>query len=158
MKEIDIHEGIDNTLLILNHRLQREIEVIKEYGNFPLFECYRAQLNQAFINILSNTIDALLDQKSHLVKSKKIIIYTLKIDDVYIKVRIRDNGSGIAPEIKNKLFDPFFTTKIVGKGTGLGLSIFYQIIDKHQGKIEVISELEQGAEFAIILPIKTQTH
>ncbi|MFW9262664.1 ATP-binding protein [Nostoc sp. CALU 546] len=155
MKEVDIHEGIDNTLLILNHRLQREIEVIKKYGKLPLVECYPAQLNQVFMNILSNAIDALLDQKTHSVKSKKIIINTLNIDNIYIKVGIIDNGSGISPEIKNKLFDPFFTTKPVGKGTGLGLSICYQIVDKHKGKIEVISELEQGTEFAIILPIKT---
>ncbi len=156
MKEVDIHEGINNTLLILNHRLQSEIEVIKEYGDLPLLECYPAQLNQVFMNILNNAIDALLDQKSHSVKSKKIIIYTLKIDDIYTKVGIIDNGYGIPPEIKNKLFDPFFTTKAVGKGTGLGLSVCYQIIDKHRGKIEVISELQKGTEFAIILPIKTQ--
>ncbi|MDZ8256895.1 ATP-binding protein [Nostoc sp. ChiQUE01b] len=158
MKEVDIHEGIDNTLLILNHRLQQEIEVIKKYGDLPLVECYPAQLNQVFMNILSNAIDALLDQKAHSVKSKQIIIDTLNIDDIYIKVAIRDNGSGIPSEIKNKLFDPFFTTKPVGKGTGLGLSISYQIVDKHQGKIEVISELEQGTEFVIVLPIKTQTN
>ncbi|MHC0061938.1 ATP-binding protein [Nostoc sp. UIC 10890] len=155
MKEVDIHEGIENTLLILNHRLQQDIEVIKKYGILPLIECYPSQLNQVFMNILSNAIDALLDQKAHSVKSRKIIINTLNIDNNYIKVGIRDNGSGIPPEIKNKLFDPFFTTKPVGKGTGLGLSICYQIIDKHKGKIEVISELEEGTEFAIILPIKT---
>ncbi|OYD89560.1 histidine kinase [Nostoc sp. 'Peltigera membranacea cyanobiont' 210A] len=156
MKEVDIHEGIDNTLLILNHRLQQEIEVIKKYGDLPLLECYPAQLNQVFMNILSNAIDALLEQKAHSGKSKQIIIDTLKIDDIFIKVGIRDNGPGIPPEIKKKLFDPFFTTKPVGKGTGLGLSICYQIVDKHQGKIEVMSEFQQGTEFAIILPIKTQ--
>ncbi len=83
------------------------------------------------MNILSNAIDALLNQKAHSVKSKQIIIDTLNIDDIYIKVAIRDNGYGIPSEIKNKLFDPFFTTKPVGKGTGLGLSIYYQIVDKH---------------------------
>ncbi|MCC5641647.1 HAMP domain-containing protein [Nostoc sp. CHAB 5824] len=158
MKEVDIHEGIDNTLLILNHRLQREIEVIKKYRDLPLVECYPAQLNQVFMNILSNAIDALLDQKAHSVQSKQIIIDTLNIDDIYIKVGIKDNGFGIPPEIKSKLFDPFFTTKPVGKGTGLGLSICYQIIDKHKGKIEVMSESEKGTEFAIFLPIKTQTN
>ncbi|MEH2361492.1 sensor histidine kinase [Nostoc sp.] len=158
MKEVDIHEGIDNTLLLLNHRLQPEIEVIKKYGDLPLVECYPAQLNQVFMNIISNAIDAILDQKADSDKSKQIIIDTLKIDDIYIKVGIRDNGSGISPEIKNKLFDPFFTTKPVGKGTGLGLSVCYQIIDKHKGKIEVISEFEQGTEFVIVLPIKTQTN
>ncbi|MEH2372164.1 sensor histidine kinase [Nostoc sp.] len=110
------------------------------------------------MNIISNAIDAILEQKADSGKRKQIIIDTLKIDDIYIKVGIRDNGSGIPPEIKNKLFDPFFTTKPVGKGTGLGLSVCYQIIDKHKGKIELISELEQGTKFAIILPIKTQTN
>ncbi|MEA5627946.1 ATP-binding protein [Nostoc sp. UHCC 0251] len=156
MKEVDIHEGIENTLLILNHKLQSGIEVIKNYRDLPLVECYPAQLNQVFMNILNNAIDALLDDKADSDKSKKIIINTFNIDDVYIKVGIMDNGSGIRPEIKNKLFDPFFTTKPVGKGTGLGLSICYQIIDKHNGKIEVISEFEQGTEFIILLPIKTQ--
>ncbi|NDJ21157.1 HAMP domain-containing protein [Nostoc sp. B(2019)] len=156
MKDVDIHEGIDNTLLILNHRFQSEIEVIKNYGDLPLIECYPAQLNQVFMNILSNAIDALLDQKGQSRKNKQIIINTLKIDDISIKVGIKDNGSGILPEIKNKLFDPFFTTKPVGKGTGLGLSICYQIVDKHKGKIEVISEFEQGTEFVIVLPIKTE--
>lgn len=158
MKEVDIHQGIENTLLLLNHRLHSEIEVIKKYGDLPLVECYPAQLNQVFMNIISNAIDAILDQKADSNKSKQIIIDTLKIDDIYIKIGIRDNGSGISPEIKNKLFDPFFTTKPVGKGTGLGLSVCYHIIDKHKGKIEVISEFEQWTEFAIILPIKTQTN
>ncbi|MDZ8025504.1 MAG: ATP-binding protein [Nostoc sp. DedQUE11] len=158
MKEVDIHDGIDNTLLILNHRLQTEIQVIKNYGNLPLVECYPAQLNQVFMNILSNAIDAVLDEKTDSYKKKQIIIYTLKIDDIYIQIGIKDSGYGISPEIKNKLFDPFFTTKIVGKGTGLGLSVCYQIIDKHKGKIQIISELEKGAEFVITLPIKTQNN
>ncbi len=158
MKEVDIHQGIDNTLLILNHRFQPEIEVIKNYGNLPLVECYPAQLNQVFLNILNNAIDAILDEKNDKYKNQQIIIHTLKINDTYIKIGIKDSGYGISAEIKNKLFDPFFTTKAVGKGTGLGLSVCYQIVDKHKGKIEVISELEKGAEFVIILPIKTQYH
>jgi len=158
MKEVDIHQGIDNTLLILNHKFQSEIEVIKNYGNLPLVECYPAQLNQVFLNILNNAIDAVLDEKNDSSKNKQIIIYTLKSDNTYIKIGIKDSGYGISTEIKNKLFDPFFTTKPVGKGTGLGLSVCYQIVDKHKGKIEVISEVEKGAEFVIILPIKTQTN
>ncbi|MCG6136346.1 MAG: ATP-binding protein [Nostoc sp. LLA-1] len=156
MKDVDIHEGIDNTLLILNHRIKNEIVVIKQYGNLPLVECYPAQLNQVFMNIISNAIDALLEQKTQ--SDKNIIIDTLRIDEHYIKVTIRDNGAGISPEIINKLFNPFFTTKPVGKGTGLGLSICYQIIDKHKGKIEVFSELEQGTEFIITLPIKSMSN
>ncbi|QLE57447.1 ATP-binding protein [Nostoc sp. TCL26-01] len=154
IKEVDIHEGIDNTLLILNHRIKLGIDVIKEYGQLPLVECYPAQLNQVFMNIINNAIDALLDDNNKI--SKTILISTSLLDNTCIQVKIKDNGYGIPPEIKKKLFDPFFTTKPVGKGTGLGLSICYRIIEKHQGKIEVISQLNEGTEFVIILPIKTQ--
>ncbi|MBE9198605.1 MULTISPECIES: ATP-binding protein [unclassified Nodularia (in: cyanobacteria)] len=154
IKKVNIHEGIDNTLLILNHKINQEIAVIKNYGVLPLIECYPSQLNQVFMNILSNAIDALMEQKAN--REKQITIETSKLDADYIKVGIKDNGLGIPPEIINKLFNPFFTTKPVGKGTGLGLSISYQIIDKHKGKIEVISELGQGTEFIILLPIQTQ--
>ncbi|MBD2384718.1 sensor histidine kinase [Cylindrospermum sp. FACHB-282] len=152
-KEVDIHEGIDNTLLILNHRFQEKVEIIKNYGHLPLVDCYPAQLNQVFMNILSNGLDALLDDSTK--DSKQIVIDTSMVDDNHIKVIIKDNGNGIPPEILNKLFDPFFTTKPVGKGTGLGLSISYQIIEKHKGKIEVFSEVNQGTEFVILLPITT---
>ncbi len=152
IKDVNIHEGIDNTLLILNHRLKSKVEVIRNYANLPLIDCYPAQLNQVFMNIISNAIDILIECKEK--TNKKIIIETSKFDDKYIKVGIRDNGLGILPEIINKLFDPFFTTKPVGKGTGLGLSICYQIIEKHQGKIEVISSVGEGTEFVITLPIK----
>jgi len=152
MKEVNIHEGIDNTLLILNHKLTSDITVIKNYHNLPLIECYPAQINQVFMNVISNAIDALLEQNNN--KDKQIIIETHKVHDNCIKISIKDNGHGIPLAIQPKLFDPFFTTKPVGKGTGLGLSICYQIVEKHQGKIEVISEVGQGTEFAIALPIK----
>ncbi|WP_413172361.1 ATP-binding protein [Anabaena azotica] len=154
MKDVDIHEGIDNTLLILNHRLNQEIKVIKKYNNLPLIDCYPAQLNQVFMNIISNSIDALIEFPKQ--DNKHIVIETSQVNDQYIKIKIKDNGSGIEPEIINKLFDPFFTTKPVGKGTGLGLSICYQIVEKHEGKIEVDSEVRQGTEFTIKLPIKQQ--
>ncbi|AFY45440.1 sensor histidine kinase [Nostoc sp. PCC 7107] len=155
MKEVDIHEGIDNTLLILNHKITSEITVIKNYHTLPLFDCYPAQINQVFMNIISNAIDALIEQTNN--PDKQIIIDTLKLDGNYIKISIKDNAYGIPLDIQHKLFDPFFTTKPVGKGTGLGLSICYQIVEKHQGKIEVISEIDKGTEFAITLPIK-KTH
>jgi signal transduction histidine kinase len=151
MKEVDIHEGIDNTLLILNHRLKSGIEVIKNYENLPFIECYPAQLNQVFMNILANASDALLDYSANI--HKQITINTSIVDNTWLKIGIKDNGPGISREIINKLFDPFFTTKPVGKGTGLGLSICYQIIEKHKGKIEIDSELGQGTEFKILLPI-----
>ena len=152
VKAVDLHEGIDSTLLILNHLIKQGITVSKQYGNLPLVECYPAQLNQVFMNILSNAIDALLEQTKQ--ADKQIVIQTKMVAPNQIEVRIRDNGPGIPSEIKNKIFDPFFTTKAVGKGTGLGLSICYQIIAKHQGQITVNSQLSGGTEFMIALQVK----
>ncbi|MEG4118738.1 ATP-binding protein [Microcoleus sp. N9_B4] len=159
MKLVDIHEGIENTLLILNSRLKHGIEVIKNYGELPEIECYPAQLNQVFMNIIVNAIDALEESGDNSKKSKipQILIQTQKLDSSQILVRICDNGPGISPAIHSKLFDPFFTTKEPGKGTGIGLAICYQIVEKHGGKIEVISSLGAGAEFAIALPASSQT-
>jgi signal transduction histidine kinase len=150
-KLVDIHKEIDNTLLIMSHRLKSNIDLIKQYECLPLIKCYPAQLNQVFMNILSNAIDELLAHKE--LDQKQIVIQTRLVDDNQIEVRIRDNGPGIAPEIQDKIFDPFFTTKPVGQGTGMGLAICYQIVEKHHGKIEVISELGQGAEFVVTLPV-----
>ncbi|WP_199341089.1 sensor histidine kinase [Nostoc spongiaeforme] len=152
MKEVDVHEGLENTLLLLNHKITPKITVNKNYHNLPLIECYPAQINQVFMNIVSNAIDALSEQNNP--TNKQISIETLKINDNYIKISIKDNGNGIPTAIQHKIFDPFFTTKPVGKGTGLGLSTCYQIVEKHQGKIEVFSEIGQGTEFTITLPIK----
>ncbi|WP_341734044.1 MAG: ATP-binding protein [Microcoleus anatoxicus] len=154
MKPVDIHEGIDSTLLILNSKIKTAIKVIKKYGKLPLVECYPSQLNQVFMNITANAADALLSNPNLRNKEIEIITEIAGVDRVVVK--IRDNGTGIDPDVINKLFDPFFTTKPVGKGTGLGLSISYQIIEKHQGKIEVTSELGEGAEFAIYLPVKSR--
>jgi signal transduction histidine kinase len=151
-KAVDIHEGIDSTLLILNNRLKQEIEVIKEYGELPLVECYPAQLNQVFMNIINNAIDVLLEQDKQ--EPKHIIIKTEKSDNNQVRIRVKDNGPGIDTELKKKIFDPFFTTKPVNKGTGLGLAITYQIIEKHQGNILVTSQPGDGTEFIIELPIQ----
>ena len=152
VKLVNLHEGIESTLLILNHQLKQRIEVVKQYGDLPLVECYPAQLNQVFMNILQNAIDALQDagERPH----KQIVIKTETVAGNQIQVRIQDNGPGMPSEIKDKIFDPFFTTKAVGKGTGLGLSICFQIINKHQGQMEVIAQPNQGTEFAIALPIQ----
>jgi signal transduction histidine kinase len=155
MKSVNIHEGIDSTLLILNHQFKPEIEVIKEYAILPLVECYPAQLNQVFVNLLSNAIDALREQNEQ--PHKQIVIHSEKVEEQLICVRIVDNGSGIEPHLLDKIFDPFFTTKDVGKGTGLGLWICYQIIQKHKGKIEVNSVQGQGTTFAITLPLSQST-
>ncbi|MFN6484344.1 MULTISPECIES: ATP-binding protein [unclassified Nostoc] len=150
-KAVNIHEGIESTLLLLNHRLQPKIEIIKKYGNLPSVQCYPAQLNQVFMNILSNGIDALLELDNQI--QKQIVIQTevTKLETVIIT--FRDNGNGINSEIQSKIFDPFFTTKPINKGTGLGLAISHQIIEKHQGNIQLKSELAHGTEFTIEIPV-----
>ncbi len=166
MKQVDIHEGIDSTLLILQNRLKAHgkhpgIELVKEYGDLPSVECYAGQLNQVFMNILSNAIDALdsYNQQRQLdenrVDPSTITIRTLELNPDYIAVGIADNGPGITQEVRTRIFDPFFTTKPVGKGTGLGLSISYQIVvDKHRGSILCKSEPGQGTEFWIEIPVR----
>ncbi|MBE9010435.1 GAF domain-containing protein, partial [Pseudanabaenaceae cyanobacterium LEGE 13415] len=150
-KQVDIHEGINNTLLILQHRLSSNTEVIKEYGALPLIECYAGQLNQVFMNLLSNAIDAIkeVDQET-----PRIWITTKLIEPNRVAICIRDNGSGIPEPVRSRIFDPFFTTKPIGKGTGIGLSISYEIVvEKHRGSIQCISELNQGTEFWVEIPI-----
>jgi two-component system NtrC family sensor kinase len=154
MKSADIHEGIDSTLVILNHRLKQGIQVIKQYGKLPAVECSPAQLNQVFMNVIGNAIDALEEvKKGDKGYSPTIWISTEVTADNTVTVKIRDNGPGIAAGCAQQIFDPFFTTKSIGKGTGLGLAISYQIVAKHHGKIEVNSQIGQGTEFVITLPV-----
>ena len=162
VKAVDIREGIESTLLILQHRLERTsvqfpIQIVKEYGELPLVECYAGQLNQVFMNILANAIDAIEEwnaQRSYQdVQSKpgQITIRTAVIGEGWIQISISDNGPGMSKETNTKLFEPFFTTKSVGKGTGLGLSISYQIIvERHRGKLLCQSSPGEGAEFIIL--------
>jgi len=149
-KDVDIHEGLDNTLLILSHKLKQGIEVVKEYGVLPKVLCYPSQLNQVFMNIISNAADALFETA---MQSKRIIIETSIDSSEHVRISIRDNGDGIPPEVKGKIFNPFFTTKPIGKGTGLGLSVSHQIIEKHRGTIDVVSELGKGTELIIKIPV-----
>ena len=154
IKAVNIHEGIDGTLMILSHRLNanhkcKSIEIVKEYGDIPLVSCYAGQLNQVFMNIIGNAIDALQE------KGDLIIIRTQIVKDNWVNISIIDNGPGIKEDICKKLYDPFFTTKEVGKGTGLGMAISYQIIvEKHGGFLKCISELGKGTEFLIEIPIE----
>lgn len=161
VKAVDIHEGIDSTLLILQHRLlaktdRLEIEVIKHYSQLPLVECYAGQLNQVFMNILANAIDAL--EESLVVNTNHQPVITIRtelIDIQWVRITIADNGSGIPKVIQSRIFDPFFTTKPVGKGTGMGMSISYQIVTgKHGGKLYCQSAPSQGAEFLIEIPVR----
>ncbi len=170
VKAVDIHQGLNSTLLILGHRLKANgeypgIKVIKNYGELPLVQCYPAQLNQVFMNLLSNSIDALEEKWNNLPKelansstesqeiTLNIQISTESIDNKAI-IKISDNGFGIREEVSHKIFDPFFTTKEIGKGTGLGLPICYQIVvEKHQGEIKCFSKPQEGTEFLIEIPV-----
>ncbi len=186
-KQLNIHEGLDSTLLILQHRLKAKlgnpgIELIKEYGDLPLVQCYGGQINQVFMNIIANAIDALEEysyqnlairtienlqpsfvqgyQKPPIFSTEPPISIKIRTEvlandgNPRVLIRIRDNGPGIPPEVKPKLFDPFFTTKPVGKGAGLGLSISYQIVvEKHGGVLKCFSEVGEGTEFWIEIPV-----
>ncbi|MDX2229621.1 MAG: GAF domain-containing protein [Leptolyngbyaceae cyanobacterium bins.349] len=189
MKVVNIHEGIDSTLLILQHRLQSRkvnpsVRVICDYGELPAVECYPGQLNQVFMNILANAIDALedcpkfsnqaatattnLESKIQKVLQRAanlellqdqttptIWICTEQLQANQVTIRILDNGVGVPASLKARLFDPFFTTKPIGRGTGLGLSISFQIIrDRHQGNLTCHSIPGIGTEFVISIPIQ----
>jgi len=159
VKPFNIHDGIDSTLLILQSRLKADsqhpaIRIIKNYGNIPLIECNGGQLNQVFMNLISNAVDALESDKPAQLDSKEIVITTAIGESNRVLICIADNGSGMTEEVRTRLFDPFFTTKPIGKGTGLGLSISYQVVvDKHAGKFWCESEPEKGAAFWIEIPI-----
>jgi signal transduction histidine kinase len=174
MKRVNINEGIDTTLVILQHRLKEKpgrpaIEVIKKYGFLPPVECYSGQLNQVFMNILANAIDALESKRASSETgessgsefSPRIQICTEISDSSEstqdlksVVIRISDNGIGMTERVRHQLFDPFFTTKPVGQGTGLGLSISYQIVvAEHDGRLDCVSTPGQGTEFIIEVPI-----
>ncbi|MEM9542051.1 MAG: ATP-binding protein [Cyanobacteria bacterium P01_E01_bin.42] len=150
MKNADLHIGIDNTLTILSNRLKQGVKVVKQYGEIPPIFCYPAQLNQVFMNLIANALDALFEAQ---IEHKQIVITTETIESDRVGIKIRDNGPGIPDNVKEKLFDPFFTTKPIGKGTGLGLTICYKIIEKHKGEISIHSQPGEGTEFSISLPV-----
>jgi PAS domain S-box-containing protein len=165
MKPVDLHAGIESTLLILQHRLKAKdawpvIQVVKNFGKLPLVECYPSQLNQVFMNIIVNGIDAIEERyhKLSVAEAEKnpgqITISTMMTTYKMAIVEISDNGTGIPEALRSRIFNPFFTTKEVGKGTGLGMSISHSIVvEKHKGKIECISEIGRGTTFQIQIPI-----
>ncbi|MBW4521838.1 MAG: HAMP domain-containing histidine kinase [Scytolyngbya sp. HA4215-MV1] len=169
-RPIDLHECLDNTLLIVSNRTKYGIEILRNYGELPLVNCYSGQLNQVFMNLISNAIDALIeldrttkpqDWQPQIVLSTEVVtdqgenkLLKQEEDVQAVLIRILDNGPGIAPEIQKQVFETFFTTKPVGKGTGLGLAISRQIVvEKHQGKLDFRSQLGIGTEFEVWLPL-----
>jgi signal transduction histidine kinase len=159
-KTVNLHEGIDSTLLILHHRLNADhlqIQVFRDYAELPLVECYAGQLNQVFMNLFSNAIDALEERKSQEIENQ-IWISTELIGTDSVRISVADNGAGMAETVRSSVFNPFFTTKSVGKGTGLGLSISYQIIvEKHHGKLWCDSMPGEGTKFVIEIPVQQRS-
>jgi two-component system, NtrC family, sensor kinase len=163
-KPTDIHEGLDSTIRLLKSRLQTDslcqaIAIECEYSDLPLVECYGGELNQVFMNLLVNAIDALASRQAHVLNTRDtfvpmIVVTTKQIQNEVI-IQITDNGMGIPKEVQKRIFDPFFTTKAIGQGTGMGLPISYQVIvDRHQGKLSFTSSSNEGTIFKIQLPVK----
>ena len=166
-KSVNIHEGLDSTLMILRYRLKAcpkrpEVRVIRDYATLPKIECYPGLLNQVFMNILANAIDALEEEGTKQTSCTEpmdnpgqITLSTTLIDNKWVEIAIADNGPGIPQEIQQRIFDPFFTTKPINKGTGMGMSISYQIVtEKHGGKLECFSTVGRGTKFVISIPVK----
>nr|WP_246844530.1 ATP-binding protein [Hydrocoleum sp. CS-953] len=160
VKNVDIHEGIDSTLMILQNNLKAkphelEIKVVKNYGKLPKVKCYPGELNQVFMNIIGNAIDALEPMRKESSNLLPQITITTKIEtENQVIIQITDNGMGMSETVQKRIFDPFYTTKEVGKGTGLGLAISYQVIvERHGGKLECISTPQKGTEFIISIPL-----
>ena len=149
IKEVDLHQGLENTLSLLSGELKNRVKVAKHFGKLPKVECYPSQLNQVFMNVLSNAAQSIEN------KEGQIDLTTRRLEGDRVEICIRDNGKGMSKATLEKIFDPFFTTKGLGSGTGLGLSISYGIIEKHGGEILVTSEPGVGTEFRIILPVRS---
>jgi two-component system NtrC family sensor kinase len=150
IKTVNIHEGIDSTLILLRSNIPDFISIEKDYRADGSIECFPGKLNQVFMNILSNAVQA-IKEKPVRAQAEKVSISTRDINEKQIELRISDTGKGMSEEVKQKIFEPFFTTKEVGEGTGLGLAIVFKIIQEHSGKIEVVSREGFGSEFIITL-------
>tara|TARA_R110000850_G_scaffold153234_2_gene276636 strand:- start:5458 stop:7605 length:2148 start_codon:yes stop_codon:yes gene_type:complete len=155
VKKVDLHDGINSTIILLNSTMPTKIRIIRDFGELPLVECLAGKINQVFMNIINNAVHALADHIDS-INDPIIEIRTRSLLDS-ITIEIIDNGPGMPEHVKKRIFEPFFTTKAVGKGTGLGLSIVYSIIENHKGTLEVISKENQGTTFKITLPIHQST-
>jgi signal transduction histidine kinase len=155
MKEVNLNEAIDTTLKISHNFLKHRVEVVRDYGKLPPLRCYPSQLNQVFLNLVTNAAQACESVDDPNSKGTLTVVTRQENDNVIIE--FSDTGIGIPPKHLNKVFEPFFTTKPVGKGTGLGLSIVYKIIEQHEGKISVKSKVGEGTTFIIALPLHIQS-
>lgn len=154
IKFVDLHEGLDSTLILLNNSIKDIIDLDREYGTLPKVECFAGKMNQVFMNIISNAVQAIKSNPSQIEKGR--ILLKTSYANNWVKIQIIDNGPGMPESVKAKIFEPFFTTKPVGEGTGLGLSIVYNIVKSHKGNIEVNSTPNVGTEFVITLPVSQQ--
>jgi two-component system NtrC family sensor kinase len=155
VKKVDLHDGINSTIILLNSTMPSKIRIEREFGELPMVECLAGKINQVFMNIINNSVHALADH-IETISDPKISIRTSATID-YVRIEIEDNGLGMPKHVKDKIFEPFFTTKAVGRGTGLGLSIVYSIIENHKGTLKVETEEGQGTTFIITLPIYQST-
>ena len=152
-KAVDLNEGLESSLFMLQNKLKSNVKIDKQYGSLPVVKCHAGQINQVFFNLIDNALDAIDSTK----KPGELTIRTLVSEPGWVTISVRDTGSGIPPEIQDKIFDPFFTTKPVGSGTGLGLSVCYQVIvQAHGGKIRCISQVGGGTELIVELPLTNQ--
>lgn len=151
MKPIDLNEGLQSTLVLVRNSLPDNLTVIKEYGNLPKVDCLPGKINQVFMNLVTNAIQAIKTKAEQ--RAEEFLTIRTWYEDQQVKISIKDSGIGMTEEVKHRIFEPFFTTKDIGEGTGLGLSIVFSIIEKHKGHIEVISKPDEGTEFIITLNV-----
>lgn len=150
-KPVDLNEGLDSTLVLLRSTFPGNLQIVKSYGTLPKVECMPGKINQVFMNLISNAIQAIKGKQVPDTEEQLSISTWQEGEEV--KISIKDSGSGMTEEVKQKIFEPFFTTKDVGEGTGLGLSIVFRIIENHRGRIDVVTKVNQGTEFIITLPV-----
>lgn len=153
-KPVDLNEGLESTLVLLRSTLPPYINVVKDFQQLPLVECLPGKINQVFMNLITNAIHALKIKENP--QPEEYIYITTTAEENQVKISIKDTGTGMTEEVKQKIFEPFFTTKQVGEGTGLGLSIVFSIIEKHKGHIDVVTKVNIGTEFIITLPLNIQ--
>jgi len=153
-KPVNLNEGLDSTLVILRSSLPPNIDIIRDFKPLPLVECLPGKINQVFMNLITNAIQA-IKIKENQGQREQLYVSTWQ-EDNYVKISIKDSGPGMTEEVKQRIFEPFFTTKDVGEGTGLGLSIVFSIIEKHKGHIDVVTKVNHGTEFIITLPVNNR--